>query len=62
MASLYFSDVLRKADIDPAKVKLIRHSLQIKTSKPAMMPERFMSIRAIRRWDLAKAMSIGLHL
>lgn len=27
MASLYFSDVLRKADIDPAKVKLIRHSL-----------------------------------
>ena len=27
MAILYFSDILRKVDIDPAKVKLIRHSL-----------------------------------
>ena len=33
MASLYFSDVLRKADIDPAKVKLIRHSLTDKNFK-----------------------------
>lgn len=30
MAILYFSDVLRKADLDPAKVKLIRHALSDK--------------------------------
>ena len=33
MATLYFSDILRKAGIDPAKVKLIRHSLTDKTFK-----------------------------
>lgn len=31
MAILYFSDVLRKVGLDPAKVKLIRHSLRDKS-------------------------------
>lgn len=33
MAILYFSDVLRKVGLDPAKVKLIRHSLRDKGFK-----------------------------
>lgn len=33
MAILYFSDILRKVNIDPAKVKLIRHSLTDKGFK-----------------------------
>ena len=33
MSVLYFSDVLRKVEIDPAKVKLIRHSLTDKNFK-----------------------------
>ncbi len=33
MATLYFSDILIKAGIDPAKVKLIRHSLTDKVFK-----------------------------
>ena len=28
MAILYFSDVLKKVGIDPAKVKLIRHAIK----------------------------------
>ena len=33
MAILYFSDVLRKVGLDPARVKLIRHSLRDKGFK-----------------------------
>lgn len=33
MSILYFSDVLRKVGLDPAKVKLIRHSLRDKGFK-----------------------------
>ena len=33
MASLYFSDVLRRSGLDPAKVKLIRHALTDKGFK-----------------------------
>ncbi len=34
MATLTFTDILRKAGLDPSKVKLIRHSLTDKVFFP----------------------------
>lgn len=43
MALLFFSDVLKKAGLDPAQVKLIRHPMNNKEFTPSRENTLFMT-------------------
>ena len=58
MALLNFSDILRKAGLDPAKVQLIRHTLNDKEFRACYEKNILLNRRKI----LTKAMITGRYL
>ena len=54
MALLYFSDVLKKAGLDPQKVKLIRHSLADKNFKECYDAGKIIEYTSHQKKDFSK--------